>query len=940
MKRIYFLAWLCIFISNAHAQSTFKASWINGTKNINDPGIYWSDPRPSKRLNTANWQDDAGNLWLMGGYGRTTAPLTRGTLSDLWRYDIAQGTWTWMSGTNTLNAVGVYGTKGLATSSNMPGGRVNGVSWSDTEGNLWLVGGSSDAGLINVRNDLWRYNIATDMWTWVGGDNTPMAKGVYGRRGMGDTNSKLDARAGAAAWKDDKGSLWLMGGFGFNELGRGELNDLWRLDFLQTFYADEDKDGFGNAEKTTQAISIPPGFVTNADDCNDLDATINPNTKWYLDEDGDGYYTGNAITQCSRPGESYRYSGLLGDADCNDSNPDTHPGAEEIRCNYEDDDCDGLVDEPEPGTKPFMLYLDEDEDGYGTGAPIFVYCPSKTGMAGQAGDCNDNDPEIHPFATEHCNGIDDDCDGLVDENLEKSTWYRDEDGDGYGDAYNYTEACDQPNGYVANMNDCDDADASLHTIVYAFADFDQDGYFGSSSFPFCKDGYIPEGFTTEVPEKFDCNDENSYINPGATESCNDEDDDCDGNVDNGVTHRYYEDEDQDGYGNPNMFYDVFCPSKGWATSGDDCDDSNPLINPAAEEICNGVDDNCNGVVDEGCQDGSILSFTLVNAQTDKDIAPLKEGDSIDLGTIPGQSINIRANYYGKKPGSVVLELTGPRKKTTRENGAPFTLFSNKGTDYFGWTPLAGHYTLTATPYSGPKATGVRGLPYSIYFNVIEIPRLKQLTLVNTTTGRDIGPLTEGMVIDLTKTPDISIRADAQNSSVASVRFALNDKPNYRTESKVPFAIAGDVGGKLRSWDAAPGNYVLSAQPFTHTAARGQEGPQKSVTISIIRSAAAFGIAPSKKQNGQRLVEGFVFKAFPSPTASDATLLFQVPTTQQVQIQLVDGAGKLLQQVFAGMVSGGMPQQQRVHTAALPAGVYFCRLMMADGRICTIKLVKQ
>lgn len=95
--------------------------------------------------------------------------------------------------------------------------------------------------------------------------------------------------------------------------------------------------------------------------------------------------------------------------------------------------------------------FDQDEDGYGVGAECF------------GTDCDDTDPEIHPFADEWCNEIDDDCDGQIDENaVDALPWYRDSDGDGFGDPTGLVLACSQPVGTVDNDDDCNDSRAEIN----------------------------------------------------------------------------------------------------------------------------------------------------------------------------------------------------------------------------------------------------------------------------------------------------------------------------------------------------------------------------------------------------------------------------------------------------------------------------------------------
>ena len=86
--------------------------------------------------------------------------------------------WTWMSGSNTVNQLGVYGTKGMPAAGNVPGARNGAVSWTDSSGNFWFFGGQDQ--FTHPLNDLWNYTPSTGEWTWMNGSNTANQLGVYG----------------------------------------------------------------------------------------------------------------------------------------------------------------------------------------------------------------------------------------------------------------------------------------------------------------------------------------------------------------------------------------------------------------------------------------------------------------------------------------------------------------------------------------------------------------------------------------------------------------------------------------------------------------------------------------------------------------------------------------------------------------------------------------
>ena len=121
---------------------------------------------PGGRHSAVTWTDLYGNLWLFGGFGLGSAD-TAGYLNDLWEFNISSREWSWMGGTSTLSVVepgpsGIYGTLGVPSPGNVPGGRSSGVGWTDNSGNLWLFGeeGYDSAAVPGLLNDLWVYQLS------------------------------------------------------------------------------------------------------------------------------------------------------------------------------------------------------------------------------------------------------------------------------------------------------------------------------------------------------------------------------------------------------------------------------------------------------------------------------------------------------------------------------------------------------------------------------------------------------------------------------------------------------------------------------------------------------------------------------------------------------------------------------------------------------------
>lgn len=187
---------------------------------------------PGARRYAATWTDASGALWLFGGFGYGASDALGGYLDDLWRYDPAGGTWTWVAGPSSLDGAGIYGTRGAAAAGNVPGARAYASRWIDASGNLWLFGGYGHdaAGTLGYLDDLWKFTPSTATWTWVGGSSTSGAiAGVYGN-GAAAASSFPGSRINAGGWTDAAGNFWLFGGDGYDAAGTAvvALNDLWR----------------------------------------------------------------------------------------------------------------------------------------------------------------------------------------------------------------------------------------------------------------------------------------------------------------------------------------------------------------------------------------------------------------------------------------------------------------------------------------------------------------------------------------------------------------------------------------------------------------------------------------------------------------------------------------------------------------------------------------
>jgi N-acetylneuraminic acid mutarotase len=208
-------------------------TWVTGTQTINQIGTYGTlgvpaaANTPGGRQSPATWTDASGNFWLFGGYGYDSAHNLL-PFNDLWKFNAGQ--WAWMGGPSLAGGGANYGTMGVASTTNIPGARTYGASWTDAAGDLWLFGGNGfdSAGKERSLNDLWKYSAG--QWTWVGGSNVGSQNGNYGLLGVAAPSNFPGARDSAMTWVDASGTAWLFGGLGYDSSSTiaVELSDLWK----------------------------------------------------------------------------------------------------------------------------------------------------------------------------------------------------------------------------------------------------------------------------------------------------------------------------------------------------------------------------------------------------------------------------------------------------------------------------------------------------------------------------------------------------------------------------------------------------------------------------------------------------------------------------------------------------------------------------------------
>ena len=281
-------------------------------------------------------------------------------------------------------------------------------------------------------------------------------------------------------------------------------------------------------------------YSVEGGDCDDADPTVHPGATevWYdgIDQDCNGDDGDQDADGNARSG--------YGGTDCNDDDASIFPGAQEV-CDGVDQDCDGAIDEDASA----YWFADGDGDAYGDPERPLDGCDGALGYVTNADDCDDERSDVSPVADDVCDGKDNNCDGATDEGWETSPWYRDADNDGYGDSSIFVAACYDPAGYVESWKDCDDDDAA--------------------------------------------------VNPGEAEVCDGADNDCDGDVDpddSTDAATWNLDVDGDGYGDASTGETSCSQPADRIADADDCDDLDAAVHPGAVEVCDEVDDDCDGAI--------------------------------------------------------------------------------------------------------------------------------------------------------------------------------------------------------------------------------------------------------------------------------------------------------------------------------------------------------
>jgi ELWxxDGT repeat protein len=312
------------------------------------------------------------------------------------------------------------------------------------------------------------------------------------------------------------------------------------------------------------------------------------------------------------------------------------------------------------------------------------------------------------------------------------------------------------------------------------------------------------------------------------------------------------------------------------------------------------------------------SLVLVNADTNQDIMPLRQGMVINLQNLSTKNLNIRAVINPSQTGSVVFSTEGVSDYSRTENDAPYAYRGDRNGNYHRWVPTAGEYSITATPYTEASGRGTAGAPITIHFTITDPgPTVTGFALIDADRNQVIWTFGDGTTINLNELPtrNLNIAALTTRVPVGSIQFNLEGAMQLtRTENVAPYALAGDRNGDYYRWTPIVGSYTLTATPYALANARGDSGISYTVRFEVIDRASS----SSATSNIQ-------FSAYPNPFSDRVQLELEALHRSKVVVEVFDLNGLLIQRLYNRQVQENQSIRLELDGSRLRDGVYLVKV---------------
>ncbi len=322
----------------------------------------------------------------------------------------------------------------------------------------------------------------------------------------------------------------------------------------------------------------------------------------------------------------------------------------------------------------------------------------------------------------------------------------------------------------------------------------------------------------------------------------------------------------------------------------------------------------------------VVSFTLINADTNEDIFELEEGMRIEINSLPTLNLDVRANTT-EEVESVKLDISGTITSGRTESLEPYALFQDLPIgDYKGSNFSVGMYQVSGVPFSQDSGRGDVGSSSTVNFELVD-SRLSvtEFMLVNAETNEDLFLIEEGMIIDINELPTLRLDIRANTTAdVESVRLSLEGAlTTSRTESLEPYALFQDLPiGDYKGSVFVLGSYAVMGVPYSEDALGGIQGNALTINFELIDGAL------SGKSANRMIIS-------PNPANHTAQISFKTPVNAKI-ITIYDTHGRFIRRYNAKDVKYN--GKYNLEVKALQSGNYYIKVQSANGTTNSAQLL--